>query len=252
MIDLRCERDLETISRRLANEGGNGWGVVNPRESIHLNRKGRRETVTATVMHAPSQAFLRFVLANPVNAALLARLPLLGLPDGYVVAGCLFQSVWNGLSGLPATHGIHDYDIFYFDGTDLSWEAEDAIIRRCAVAFADLEVEVQIRNQARVHLWYPQKHGIACPPLQSSRDGIDTFLNQSSCFGVRAESHGSADVYAPFGYDDLFSMVVRPNLRRVVPKVYYEKAERWRQLWPMLTVVPWPVEGSHQTPIITC
>ena len=75
----------------------------------------------------------------------------------------------------------------------------------------------------------------------------DTFLNQSSCFGVCPDSDGSLDVYAPFGFEDLFAMVVRPNPRRDVPKVYYEKADRWRQLWPTLTVVPWPGEASHHS-----
>jgi hypothetical protein len=201
-------------------------------------------------MRDPSQAFLRFVLANPVNAALLARLPSLGLRDCHLVAGCLFQSVWNGLSGMPVTYGISDYDVFYFDGTDLSWEAEDAVIRRCSAAFADIDAEVQVRNQARVHLWYSEKHGIHCPPLQSSRDGIDTFLNQSSCFGVRAERQAALDIYAPFGFEDLFGMVVRPNLRRAVPTVYYEKANRWRRLWPRLTVVPWPGEEPHGAAIV--
>jgi hypothetical protein len=43
-----------------------------------------------------------------------------------VTAGCLFQTVWNVVTDRPPTSGIKDYDIFYFDGTDLSWEAEDA------------------------------------------------------------------------------------------------------------------------------
>lgn len=36
---------------------------------------------------------LRLVLRNPVNAALLERLAALALPDWYLVAGCLTQSV---------------------------------------------------------------------------------------------------------------------------------------------------------------
>jgi hypothetical protein len=185
------------------------------------------------------QEFIRLVLANPVNATLLERLPALRLPDCYLVAGCIFQSVWNGLTGRPATYGISDYDVFYYDATDLSWEAEDRVIRMCASEFADVPAEVQVRNQARVHLWYPQKYGVECPQLVSSRDGIDTFLNQSSCFGIQAERDGSFNVYAPFGYDDLFALTVRPNVRRAVPSVYYHKAARWSECWPELTVIPW-------------
>ena len=184
-------------------------------------------------------SFLKLVQANPVNAALLDRLPRLNLPDCWLVAGCLFQSVWNGLTNKPPTHGIDDYDVFYFDDTDLSWGAEDRVIARCDEAFADLNVKIQVRNQARVHLWYPEKHGVPYAALASSCEGIDSFLNQSSCFGVRPDADDDVDVYAPFGYADLFAMVVRPNQRNFLPEVYYQKANRWRQLWPTLTVLPW-------------
>jgi uncharacterized protein len=188
--------------------------------------------------------FLRHVLANRINATILERLLAVNLPDCMLVAGCLFQSVWNGLTGRPATYGISDYDLFYYDPTDLSWEAEDQVIRSCATLFSDVEAEIQVRNQARVHLWYPQKFGIECAPLLSSRDGIDTFLNQSSCFGIESEQDGNYTVYAPFGYDDLFTLTVRPNPRRAVPTAYYHKASRWQACWPELTVIPWPMDNA--------
>ena len=190
---------------------------------------------------ADVDTFLRYILRNGKNRALLERLAKLALPDHHLVAGCLFQSVWNGLSGFRPEYGIADYDVFYHDPTDLSWDAEDVVIRRCADAFADLGVEVQVRNQARVHLWYEQRFGLPCPPIRSSREAIDTFPNQSSCFGVCQRSDGTFDVYAPFGFADLFDMVLRPNLARDLRFRYYEKANRWRAVWPDLVVLPWPV-----------
>jgi hypothetical protein len=41
------------------------------------------------------QAFLREVGLNPVNAAILSRWDRLELPHGWLVAGCLFQTIWN-------------------------------------------------------------------------------------------------------------------------------------------------------------
>ncbi len=119
----------------------------------------------------------------------------------------------NCLTGKRPDADILDYDLFYFDDRDLSYEAEDAVIHRAAGLFADLGVEVQVRNQARVHLWYAQKFGIPCPPLRSSRDAIDHFLVEPSCLGLRQQA-GTIEVYAPFGFTDLFSMTVRPNCRR--------------------------------------
>ena len=98
--------------------------------------------------------FLDLVLTNPINAAILERLPDLALPDCWLVSGSLFQTAWNAQTGRDPTYGIKDYDLFYFDSSDANWEAEDAVIKQCAEVFADLGAEVQIRNQARVHLWY--------------------------------------------------------------------------------------------------
>jgi uncharacterized protein len=189
------------------------------------------------------QRFLDLVLRNRANGVLLARLRQLDLPDCHLVAGCLSQTVWNCLSGMRPDTEVVDYDVFYYDASDPSWEAEDAAIRRARALFGDLGVDVQVRNQARVHLWYERKFGLACPPLRSVRDGIDHFLNRSSCFGIRP-SRGALDVYAPFGYEDLYSMTVRPNRRRELPEIYYAKARRWRAAWPALNVIPWPTTSA--------
>ncbi len=193
------------------------------------------------------QGFVDLVCRNPVNRSILHRLPELDLPQGYLVAGCLFQTVWNCLSGKSPADDILDYDIFYFDSSDLGRGAENAVIQRCAVAFSDLGAAVQVRNQARVHRWYEEKFGIPCKPLVSTCDGIDHFLNQSSCFGLREDSSAGHDIYAPFGYDDLFSMVVRPNKRRELPDTYNAKAARWQRAWPKLVVVPWTHADGCQT-----
>ncbi|WP_199671511.1 nucleotidyltransferase family protein [Salinisphaera sp. Q1T1-3] len=173
--------------------------------------------------------FVDLVQHNPINGIILDRLSHLRLPNSYLVAGCLFQTVWNVLSDNDPMQGINDYDVFYFDQSDTSWDAENTAIQSSREAFSDLDVDVQVRNQARVHLWYQEKFGVGCEPLVSSEDGIDHFLNQSSCFGLR-KMIGGNEVYAPFGYEDLFSMVVRPNRRRALPDVYYAKANRWKSV----------------------
>lgn len=48
---------------------------------------------------ATADRFLRDVRANRFNRAILERWESLALPDGWLVAGCLFQTVWNLRSG---------------------------------------------------------------------------------------------------------------------------------------------------------
>lgn len=73
------------------------------------------------------------------------------------------------------------------------------------VAGSDLPVPVQIRNQARVHLWYEQKFGAPCPPHDSTEAAIDTFEATNACLGVRLEPDERWRVYAPRGLSDVFN-----------------------------------------------
>ena len=48
--------------------------------------------------------------------------------------GAVYQPVLNHLTSRPLDYGIKDFDLAYFDSSDLSYEAEDAIIRRVRAA----------------------------------------------------------------------------------------------------------------------
>jgi uncharacterized protein len=181
--------------------------------------------------------FLAACLRNPVNDAIADELFRLALPDAWIVSGCLVQTVWNVLTSRPIDHGINDYDIFYFD-PDTSWQAEDAVIRQLQGRLEKPGVKIEARNQARVHLWYPEKHGLPYPALQSSTEGIDRFLTKNTQVGIR-RSHGGDDVYAPNGLDDIAGMIVRPNPGPNFSAASYEaKAARWKMRWPEITVLP--------------
>lgn len=183
-----------------------------------------------------AERFIAQVRVNRVNAALMDRLPGLGLPDCWLVAGCLFQTVWNGKAGRPAGEAISDYDVFYFDAADVSYEAEDGHIRRVAGAFADLDVKIELKNQARVHLWYAQRFGREYPPLSSSAEGIDRFLVRSTCAGIRCVAGEPRAVYASFGLDELYAGVLGANPRNVAGDRFMEKALSYQARWPWLRV----------------
>jgi uncharacterized protein len=181
--------------------------------------------------------FIAAVLSNRINRTILERLPALDLPDAWLVSGALFQTVWNVLTKRAPEYGVRDYDIFYFNPDD-SWAAEDAVIRRVREVFADVPAEVEIRNQARVHLWYAQKFGMPYPPLVRATDGIDRFLMHNAQVGIRAQD-GAYEIYAPHGFDDLAGMIVRPNrTENFRADLYYAKAERWKALWPEIRILP--------------
>jgi len=181
-------------------------------------------------------SFVTTVLRNPVNERIARALHKLAAPDAWIVSGYLVQTVWNVMGGRAIDYGISDYDVFYFD-PDTSWAAEDAVIRGLTARIGDVGAPVEVRNQARVHLWYPDKHGLPYPPLHRSTDGIDRFLTRNTQVGLRRTPDGY-DVYAPHGFDDIAGLIVRPNPGANFSAANYAaKARRWKALWPELTVI---------------
>jgi uncharacterized protein len=179
--------------------------------------------------------FRELALRNPANEALLDEVMRLELPDPWIVAGCLAQTIWNLRTGRLIDYGIDDYDVFYFD-PEVSWHAEDRVIARLAETSTRLGIRIEVRNQARVHLWYPQKHGVPYPALQCSTDGIDRFLTRCTQVGLQ-RGRGGDRVYAPAGFGELDRMIVRPNFTpNFSPAAYRSKTARWLSLWPELTV----------------
>ncbi|WP_040592028.1 nucleotidyltransferase family protein [Mesorhizobium metallidurans] len=184
-------------------------------------------------------AFLDIVSADPLLGETLKRARGLDLPDWLVVSGALYNSVWNHLTGKPSGYGIRDVDLFYFDESDLSYEAEDGVIARAAPAFAGLPLPVEIRNQARVHLWYPLKFGRACPRYTSSSHSLGFFASQTHAVGVRMDNDSQLQLVAPFGLDDIFAFRITPNRVMDNRQTHETKGAQARENWPEITVVPW-------------
>ena len=162
------------------------------------------------------------------------------LPDHLVFSGAVYQPVLNRLTGRAADYGIKDYDLGYFDASDLSYEAEDAVIRCVGAALdAPLRNRVEVRNQARVHLWFEAHFGEPYAPLSCTAEALRRFASTISAIGVRLEPNGALYVEAPFGLADLFALRLRPNPCRATPN-FAQATASVRQRWPELAVVVAP------------
>ncbi len=183
-------------------------------------------------------AYLESILAKSKTLAeILKKTPDLRLPNWYVGAGAIAQTVWNELHGYTLDHGLKDCDLVYFD-EDSSSGTQNIYRQRGSELFASLPVEVEITNEARVHLWYKEKFGKEITPYLSTEDAITTWPTTATSVGVRYRN-GLFQVYAPYGLHDLLSMIVRPNKTLVSRDVYEKKALRWKSEWPMLEVITW-------------
>lgn len=200
--------------------------------SDHLRHAGRPPAEQA-------EAFLAIVRGSPLLMEVLDRARGMGLNDWRLVAGALYNTVWNVLTGRPPDTGIRDVDLFYWDGSDLSYEAEDAVIQRGQAVFAGLPVPVEIRNQARVHLWFEDHFGVPYAPLRSTAEGVDRFASRTHAVAVRLEADDTLSLYAPFGLEDLFAFRITPNYAVDNSATHAAKAARAKATWPEITIVPW-------------
>ena len=159
------------------------------------------------------QRLTAILRATPPLMRVLAVARHVRLPDWLLFSGAVYQPVLNHLTGRPRNHGIKDYDLAYFDASDVSYEAEDTVIRRVKAAFDNpLRSMVEVRNQARVHLWFEAKFGEQYPPLSCSAEALERFTSTTFAVGVRLEPEDRLHIEAPFGLADLFALRLRPNL----------------------------------------
>jgi hypothetical protein len=186
-------------------------------------------------LEARLEAILR---AAPSLMAVLTTARALDLPDWLIVSGAIYQRVLNQLTGRDTDYGIKDYDLFYHDASDVSYEAEDAVIRRAAAAFEPpLRDQVEVRNQARVHLWFEGKFGEPYAPLSCSAEALERFVSATFAVGVRLCADDRLQIIAPFGLDDLFALRIRPNPRRPT-RNFARVAQNLLKRWPELKVEP--------------
>lgn len=161
----------------------------------------------------------------------------LNLPEYYIGGGCIAQTIWNYQNGNPLLNGINDIDLICFDH-DLSQESENVVIQMIQRRFSDCPLQIDIKNQARVHIWYKDHFGYEIKPYVSAESAINTWPTSATSVGVRL-SNNHLQVYAPFGLNDLFSQIVRPNKAQITEVIYNKKANKWLQTWPSLIVIPW-------------
>ncbi|MET0336643.1 MAG: nucleotidyltransferase family protein [Caulobacter sp.] len=185
--------------------------------------------------HARLESILR---ATPQLMQVMETARGLDLPDWLVFSGAIYQPVWNHLTGRPTDYGLKDYDLGYFDPADLSYEAEDAVIRLVASAFDEpLASMVEVRNQARVHLWFEGRFKEPFTPLPNAAEALTRFVAPAFAVGARLETDGSMTIVAPFGLEDMFDMVLRPNPSRPKAAGWAKAVGSAVERWPELKIV---------------
>ncbi len=183
------------------------------------------------------QELIDIIKENEDVYKMLKLVVKLNLPNWYVGAGCITQSVWNTLHDFPISQNILDIDLIFFDAEKMD-DVYEENLRREISEETDISLKIDVVNEARVHLWYEHHFGIKIPPYTSSEEAISTWPSTATSVGVKLEGE-EFKVYAPFGLEDLFNLIVRPNKKMIPREVFEKKASRWKSHWPKLKIVDW-------------
>jgi uncharacterized protein len=170
--------------------------------------------------------------------AALADAAAVSAPEWWIGAGVIRDLVWDEQfgEGLDLTK-VRDVDLVFFDPTDLS-PARDQEVEAALQARAPA-VPWDAKNQAAVHLWYPDRFGLAVGPIASISEAVATWPEFAACVAVTLSEHGDLQVLAPYGLDDLLDGVWRCNPKRVTREEYLRRLRRKDPVrrWPGVRVL---------------
>ena len=165
----------------------------------------------------------------------------LDLPNYYIAAGSIFQTVWNYYDKKPLNYGIKDIDVIYFDKSDLSVEKDIEYYEKIK-EYSDrigCKYEIDVSNEARMHIWKNKKYNIDVKPYISSEDAIERWVATIHAIGITKENN-EIKIYAPYGLSDIFSRTIRPIKHDDNSKEMYEKkVNSWKERFDNLNIIKW-------------
>jgi uncharacterized protein len=158
-------------------------------------------------------------------------------PDWLIGGGVIRDLVWDHLRDPARQTAWQDVDLVFFDPASLGEERE--LNLRDALHAQASDIPWDVKNQAAVHLWYPQAFGVEVQPLASSADGVATWPETATAVAVRLCADDSIEAAVPYGLEDLFGLICRRNPRRVTVEEYHRRiqAKAMAVRWPGLQIV---------------
>ena len=119
----------------------------------------------------------------------------------------------------------------------MSYEAENEIINKINDYYSGIRYKFDIKNEARVHLWYEERFGFIIPPFISSESAINTWMS-ASAIGVNYVDE-TLSIYAPYGLNDLYGKIIRPDKMLLTREQYESKALKWQNVWSDAQILDW-------------
>ena len=165
----------------------------------------------------------------------------LNIPNFYIAAGSIFQTVWNYFDNKPLNYGIKDIDVIYYNSNDLSVDTDlkyYEIIKKYAES-KKYNYEIDVSNEARMHIWKREKLGIDTEQYKSSEDAINKWIATVHAIGI-TKCKNNIKIYAPYGLNDIFTRTIRPIKHEYnTEEIYTKKANSWNSRFDSITIIKW-------------
>lgn len=188
-----------------------------------------------------SKQFILILKKNKDLMKILDFLEILNLPNFYIVAGAVFQTIWNNLDKKSLNSNVKDIDIIYYDAKNLSKDCEKELENKIVASLNDmgLNYEIDLHNEARIHLWKKANENKKIKQYTNSEDAINQFVVTIHAIGI-TKKQGKIKIYAPYGLSDIFSKTVRPIKHKGNDiNIYNNKIESWKKRFDNLNIVEW-------------
>lgn len=174
--------------------------------------------------------------------AVLDYITELKLPNFYIAAGSVFQTIWNYYDGNDLNFGIKDIDVIYYNNSDLSVEKdlEYYNIINTYIKAKGFNYEVDVSNEARMHLWkIEHNQGDNVEQYKNSEDAMSKWIATVHAIGI-TKVNDNIKIYAPYGLSDIYSRTIRPIKHNGNSKELYDKkVASWQNRFDNLNIIEW-------------
>ena len=188
------------------------------------------------------ETFISILEKNKDLMAVLDYITELKLPNFYIAAGSVFQTIWNYYDGNDLNFGIKDIDVIYYNNSDLSVEKdlEYYNIINTYIKAKGFNYEVDVSNEARMHLWkIEHNQGDNVEQYKNSEVAMSKWIATVHAIGI-TKVNDNIKIYAPYGLSDIYSRTIRPIKHNGNSKELYDKkVASWQNRFDNLNIIEW-------------
>lgn len=150
----------------------------------------------------------------------------------YLGGGLIRNMIWDFLHNYSDPTPIDDVDIIYFDDKNVDKAFDKKI--EANLNSKKPNTVWSVKNQCRMHTI---NNDI---PYSSLKDAVSKFPETSSAVIVRYKNDNTYEFIAPYGYDDLFRLIVKPTPHFMNKLDKYKERmnkKNWKQTWEKVDIL---------------